>query len=41
MSKDWNLFDLSDWGVLRFRGPDAVKFLQGDLRTSWPSCRAS
>src|SRR5271168_3925331 len=31
MSKDWNLFDLSDWGVLRFRGPDAVKFLQGQL----------
>ena len=31
MSKDWNLFALSDWGVLRFRGPDAVKFLQGQL----------
>jgi len=31
MSKDWNLFGLSDFGVLRFRGPDAVKFLQGQL----------
>src|SRR5215469_9609956 len=31
MSKDWNLFGLSDLGVLRFRGPDAVKFLQGQL----------
>ena len=31
MSKDWNLFALSDLGVLRFRGPDAVKFLQGQL----------
>lgn len=31
MSKDWNLFGLGDLGVLRFRGPDAVKFLQGQL----------
>ena len=31
MSKDWNLFGLSDFGVLRFRGTDAVKFLQGQL----------
>lgn len=31
MSKDWNLFGLDDLGVLRLRGPDAVKFLQGQL----------
>ena len=31
MSKDWNLFDLSDFGVLRAQGPEAVKFLQGQL----------
>jgi folate-binding protein YgfZ len=31
MSKEWNLFGLSDFGVLRFRGPDGVKFLQGQL----------
>ena len=31
MSKDWNLYGLSDLGVLRARGPEAVKFLQGQL----------
>ena len=31
MSKDWNLIGLDDLGVLRLRGPEAVKFLQGQL----------
>jgi tRNA-modifying protein YgfZ len=31
MSKDWNLMGLDDLGVLRLRGPDAVKFLQGQV----------
>lgn len=31
MSKDWNLIGLGDLGVLRLRGPDAVKFLQGQV----------
>lgn len=31
MSKDWNLIGLDDLGVLRLRGPDAVKFLQGQV----------
>jgi folate-binding protein YgfZ len=31
MSKDWNLIELGDLGVLRFRGADAVKFLQGQV----------
>ena len=31
MSKDWNLIELGDLGVLRFRGVDAVRFLQGQV----------
>ena len=31
MSTDWNLVELADLGVLRFRGADAVKFLQGQV----------
>jgi folate-binding protein YgfZ len=31
MSTDWNLIELADLGVLRFRGVDAVKFLQGQV----------
>jgi len=31
MSKDWNLIELGDLGVLRFRGADAVRFLQGQV----------
>jgi hypothetical protein len=31
MSTDWNLMELPDLGVLRFRGADAVKFLQGQV----------
>ena len=31
MSTDWNLIELGDLGVLRFRGADAVKFLQGQV----------
>ncbi|HVW68252.1 MAG TPA: hypothetical protein VHB68_04720 [Steroidobacteraceae bacterium] len=31
MSTHWNLIELSDLGVLRFRGPDAVSFLQGQV----------
>jgi tRNA-modifying protein YgfZ len=31
MSKDWNLIGLDDLGVLRLRGPDAVRFLQGQV----------
>jgi folate-binding protein YgfZ len=31
MSKNWNLISLSDLGVLRFRGADAVRFLQGQV----------
>src|ERR1700728_3230178 len=31
MSTDWNLMELADLGVLRFRGADAVKFLQGQV----------
>ena len=31
MSKDWNLIGLDDLGVLRFRGVEAVKFLQGQV----------
>jgi tRNA-modifying protein YgfZ len=28
---DWNLIELGDLGVLRLRGPDGVRFLQGQL----------
>jgi folate-binding protein YgfZ len=31
MSKDWNLIGLDDLGVLRFRGAEAQKFLQGQV----------
>ena len=31
MSSDWNLIELGDHGVLRLRGPDGVRFLQGQL----------
>ena len=31
MGTDWNLIDLTDLGVLRFRGTEAVKFLQGQV----------
>jgi len=31
MNTDWNLIELGDLGVLRFRGADAVKFLQGQV----------
>ena len=31
MSTDWNLIELGDLGVLRFRGVDAVRFLQGQV----------
>ena len=31
MSTDWNLIELADLGVLRFRGADAVRFLQGQV----------
>ena len=31
MSTDWNLIELPDLGVLRFRGADAVRFLQGQV----------
>lgn len=31
MGTDWNLIDLTDLGVLRFRGAEAVKFLQGQV----------
>ncbi len=31
MSTDWNLIELGDWGVLRVRGPDSVRFLQGQV----------
>ena len=31
MSTDWNLIELGDLGVLRFRGADAVRFLQGQV----------
>jgi hypothetical protein len=31
MSTNWNLISLSDLGVLRFRGADAVRFLQGQV----------
>ena len=31
MGKDWNLIELGDLGVLRFRGADAVRFLQGQV----------
>ncbi len=31
MSNDWNLIELGDYGVLRLRGPDGVRFLQGQL----------
>jgi hypothetical protein len=31
MSTDWILIELGDLGVLRFRGADAVKFLQGQV----------
>src|ERR1700748_1429276 len=31
MSTDWNLMELGDLGVLRFRGADAVRFLQGQV----------
>jgi tRNA-modifying protein YgfZ len=31
MSNGWNLGELSDFGVLRLRGPDGVKFLQGQV----------
>jgi tRNA-modifying protein YgfZ len=28
---DWNLIELGDFGVLRVRGPDTVRFLQGQV----------
>ena len=31
MGTDWNLIELTDLGVLRFRGAEAVKFLQGQV----------
>jgi tRNA-modifying protein YgfZ len=31
MGTDWNLIELGDLGVLRFRGADAVRFLQGQV----------
>jgi folate-binding protein YgfZ len=31
MSTDWNLMELPDLGVLRFRGAEAVRFLQGQV----------
>ena len=31
MSSQWNSFALEDLGVLRLRGPDAVRFLQGQV----------
>jgi folate-binding protein YgfZ len=31
MSNDWNLIELGDYGLLRVQGPDAVRFLQGQL----------
>ena len=31
MSKEWNLIGLDDLGVLRFRGAEAQKFLQGQV----------
>jgi hypothetical protein len=31
MATDWNLIELTDLGVLRFRGVEAVKFLQGQV----------
>jgi tRNA-modifying protein YgfZ len=31
MSTDWNLIELGDLGVLRLRGVDAVRFLQGQV----------
>jgi folate-binding protein YgfZ len=31
MNNDWNLIELGDYGLLRLRGPDAVRFLQGQL----------
>src|SRR6202012_2656047 len=31
MSNDWNLIELGDLGVLRLRGPDSVRFLQGQV----------
>jgi folate-binding protein YgfZ len=31
MRTDWNLIELGDWGVLRVRGADAVRFLQGQV----------
>lgn len=34
MSNDWNLINLDDWGVLRLRGPDTVRFLQGQVSSN-------
>lgn len=34
MGNDWNLVELKDWGVLRLRGPDAVRFLQGQVSSN-------
>lgn len=31
MSTDWNLIELSDLGLVRLRGPDAVTFMQGQV----------
>ncbi len=31
MSNEWNLIELGDLGVLRLYGPDAVRFLQGQV----------
>jgi|SRR6185437_10437351 len=31
MSNEWNLTELGDLGVLRLQGPDAVRFLQGQV----------
>jgi folate-binding protein YgfZ len=34
MGNDWNLVELGDWGVLRLRGPDGVRFLQGQVSSN-------
>jgi folate-binding protein YgfZ len=34
MNSDWNLIELGDFGVLRLRGPDGVRFLQGQVSSN-------
>jgi tRNA-modifying protein YgfZ len=36
---DCRLFDLSHLGLIAARGADAASFLQGQLRTTFASCR--